>query len=122
MSLMIYRRKPLPMLAFHLAIYEASHNQVLIRIMQQFIRMMSEDVFYERTSVSAQGCARQFPASASGDLSRHRRRQSRGGPRYGRRAPCFDHGSAREAQRADARLEVALRRQQGAKLVTGKVK
>jgi GntR family transcriptional repressor for pyruvate dehydrogenase complex len=28
----------------------------------------------------------------------------------------------REAQRADARLEVALRRQQGAKLVTGKVK
>src|SRR3954449_1675296 len=27
--------------AFHLAIYEASHNEVMIRIMQQFIRMMS---------------------------------------------------------------------------------
>jgi GntR family transcriptional repressor for pyruvate dehydrogenase complex len=31
--------------SFHLAIYEASHNQVLIQIMQQFIKMMSEDVF-----------------------------------------------------------------------------
>jgi GntR family transcriptional regulator, transcriptional repressor for pyruvate dehydrogenase complex len=109
--------------SFHLAIYEASHNQVLIRIMQQFIRMMSEDVFYERTSLyQRRGVRDSF-------LRQHQaiyHAIAAGNPEAARATADAHLASTmealREAQRADARLEVALRRQQGAKLVTGKVK
>jgi GntR family transcriptional repressor for pyruvate dehydrogenase complex len=109
--------------AFHLAIYEASHNQVLIGIMQQFIRMMSEDVFYERTSLyQRRGVRDSF-------LRQHQaiyHAIAAGNPDAARATADAHLASTmealREAQRADARLEVALRRQQGAKLVTSKVK
>lgn len=109
--------------AFHLAIYEASHNEVLIRIMQQFIRMMSEDVFYERTSLyQRRGVRDSF-------LRQHQaiyHAIAAGNPEAARATADAHLASTmealREAQRADARLEVALRRQQGAKLVTGKPK
>jgi len=109
--------------SFHLAIYEASHNQVLIRIMQQFIRMMSEDVFYERTSLyQRRGVRDSF-------LRQHQaiyHAIAAGNPEAARATADAHLASTmealREAQRADARLEVALRRQQGAKLVAGKVK
>jgi len=109
--------------SFHLAVYEASHNQVLIRIMQQFIRMMSEDVFYERTSLyQRRGVRDSF-------LRQHQaiyHAIAAGNPEAARATADAHLASTmealREAQRADARLEVALRRQQGAKLVTGKVK
>jgi GntR family transcriptional regulator, transcriptional repressor for pyruvate dehydrogenase complex len=109
--------------AFHLAIYEASHNQVLIGIMQQFIRMMSKDVFYERTSLyQRRGVRDSF-------LRQHQaiyHAIAAGNPEAARATADAHLASTmealREAQRADARLEVALRRQQGAKLVTGKVK
>jgi GntR family transcriptional repressor for pyruvate dehydrogenase complex len=109
--------------SFHLAIYEASHNEVLIRIMQQFIRMMSEDVFYERTSLyQRRGVRDSF-------LRQHQaiyHAIAAGNPEAARATADAHLASTmealREAQRADARLEVALRRQQGAKLVTGKVK
>jgi GntR family transcriptional repressor for pyruvate dehydrogenase complex len=108
---------------FHLAIYEASHNQVLIRIMQQFIRMMSEDVFYERTSLyQRRGVRDSF-------LRQHQaiyHAIAAGNPEAARATADAHLASTmealREAQRADARLEVALRRQQGAKLVTAKAK
>src|SRR3954471_7790917 len=109
--------------SFHLAIYEASHNQVLIRIMQQFIRMMREDVFYERTSLyQRRGVRDSF-------LRQHQaiyHAIAAGNPDAARATADAHLASTmealREAQRADARLEVALRRQQGAKLVTSKVK
>ncbi len=109
--------------AFHLAIYEASHNEVLIRIMQQFIRMMSEDVFYERTSLyQRRGVRDSF-------LRQHQaiyHAIAAGNPEAARATADAHLASTmealREAQRADARLEVALRRQQGAKLVAGKPK
>ena len=109
--------------AFHLAIYEASHNEVLIRIMQQFIRMMSEDVFYERTSLyQRRGVRDSF-------LRQHQaiyHAIAAGNPEAARATADAHLASTmealREAQRADARLEVALRRQQGAKLVTAKAK
>jgi GntR family transcriptional regulator, transcriptional repressor for pyruvate dehydrogenase complex len=108
---------------FHLAIYEASHNQVLIRIMQQFIRMMSEDVFYERTSLyQRRGVRDSF-------LRQHQaiyHAIAAGNPEAARATADAHLASTmealREAQRADARLEVALRRQQGATLVTSKAK
>src|SRR5690349_3961529 len=37
--------------AFHLAIYEAAHNEVMIRIMREFIRLLSEGVFYDRINL-----------------------------------------------------------------------
>ena len=109
--------------SFHLAIYEASHNQVLIRIMQQFIRMMREDVFYERTSLyQRRGVRDSF-------LRQHQaiyHAIAAGNPEAARATADAHLASTmealREAQRADARLEVALRRQQGAKLVTSKAK
>jgi len=109
--------------SFHLAIYEASHNEVLIRIMQQFIRMMSEDVFYDRTSLyQRRGVRDSF-------LRQHQaiyHAIAAGNPEAARATADAHLASTmealREAQRADARLEVALRRQQGATLVTGKAK
>jgi GntR family transcriptional regulator, transcriptional repressor for pyruvate dehydrogenase complex len=109
--------------AFHLAIYEASHNEVLIRIMQQFIRMMSEGVFYERTSLyQRRGVRDSF-------LRQHQaiyHAIAAGNPEAARATADAHLASTmealREAQRAEARLEVALRRQQGAKLVTAKAK
>jgi GntR family transcriptional repressor for pyruvate dehydrogenase complex len=109
--------------SFHLAIYEASHNQVLIRIMQQFIRMMREDVFYERTSLyQRRGVRDSF-------LRQHQaiyHAIAAGNPEAAQATADAHLASTmealREAQRADARLEVALRRQQGAKLVTSKAK
>ena len=98
-------------------------QQVLIRIMQQFIRMMSEDVFYERTSLyQRRGVRDSF-------LRQHQaiyHAIAAGNPEAARATADAHLASTmealREAQRADARLEVALRRQQGAKLVTGKAK
>lgn len=108
---------------FHLAIYEAAHNQVMIGIMRQFIRMMSENVFYDRTSLYLRRGVRDsflrqhqaiFHAIAAGNPE-------------AARATADAHIASttealREAQRADARLEVALRRQQGVNLVTSKGK
>ncbi|EWY36638.1 hypothetical protein N825_09965 [Skermanella stibiiresistens SB22] len=108
---------------FHLAIYEASHNQVMIRIMRQFIRMMSEDVFYDRTSLYQRRGVR------DGFLRQHQaifHAIAAGNPEAARATADAHVASTteavREAQRADARLEVALRRQQGINLVVGKGK
>jgi GntR family transcriptional repressor for pyruvate dehydrogenase complex len=91
--------------------------------MQQFIRMMSEDVFYERTRLyERRGVRDSF-------LRQHQaiyHAIAAGNPEAARATADAHLASTmealREAQRADARLEVALRRQQGAKLVTGKAK
>jgi GntR family transcriptional repressor for pyruvate dehydrogenase complex len=109
--------------AFHLAIYEAAHNEVMIRIMREFLRMLKEGVFYDRISLyQRRGVRDSF-------LRQHQaifHAIAAGNPEAARATAdahlAWTMEALREAQRADARLEVALRRQQGTTLVTHKGK
>jgi GntR family transcriptional repressor for pyruvate dehydrogenase complex len=108
---------------FHLAIYEAAHNEVMIRIMRQFLRMVRQGVFYDRINLyQRRGVRDSF-------LRQHQaifHAIAAGNPEAARSTAdahlAWTMEALREAQRADARLEVALRRQQSSKLVTNKGK
>lgn len=99
---------------FHLAIYEMSHNLVLLHIMRGFSAMLRDDVFYNRNRLYSRQGVRElllsqhraiYDAVMSGDgdaaeaaATRHIR---------------FTRSALQEINEADARLEASLRRIDG---------
>ena len=95
----------------HLAIYEASHNVVLLHIMRGLAAMLRQDVFYNRPRLYSQPGVRELL------LDQHRaicEAVMRGDADEARvAAEChinFTHKTMREIRDAEARLEVSLRR------------
>jgi GntR family transcriptional regulator, transcriptional repressor for pyruvate dehydrogenase complex len=103
---------------FHVAIYEAAHNEIMTYIMRRIFEMLRGGVFYDRTDLYNRKGVR------DGFLRQHRAIHTAiaaGNPEAARQAAEAHIGSTaealREAQHADARREVALRRQAGSDLM-----
>lgn len=104
--------------AFHLAIYEAAHNEMMLHIMRPIFEMLRQGVFYDRTDLYLRKGVR------DGFLRQHQaiyHAIAAGNPEAARLAAeahlASTEEALREAQKADARREVALRRQSGSDLV-----
>ncbi|GAB3450096.1 FCD domain-containing protein [Insolitispirillum peregrinum] len=96
---------------FHLAIYEASHNVVMLHIMRSLSDMLRNDVFYNRAKLYLRKGVRELL------LEQHRNVYlaiMNGDPQAARIAAeahiNFTRDALMEIARADARLEVSLRR------------
>ncbi|MGO9684471.1 MAG: FCD domain-containing protein [Beijerinckiaceae bacterium] len=95
---------------FHLAIYEASHNLVMLHIMRSLSEMLRKDVFYNRAKLYQRQGVRELL------LEQHRaiyEAVMAGDPEAARAAAeahiDFTRGALQEISKADARLEVSLR-------------
>lgn len=104
---------------FHLAIYEAAHNAVMVHIMRGIFDMLKGGVFYDRSDLYLRKGVR------DGFLRQHQaiyHAIAAGDPEAARHAAeahlASTEEALREAQKADARREVALRRQSGSDLTT----
>jgi GntR family transcriptional repressor for pyruvate dehydrogenase complex len=104
--------------AFHLAIYEAAGNPLMTHVMRRVIAMMADGVFYDAGALAWR------PGVREGFMRQHRALYQAivaGDADAARRAAEAHLAAAeealREAQRADARREVALRRRSGAEVV-----
>lgn len=104
---------------FHLAIYEASHNLVMLHIMRSLSDMLRNDVFYNRAKLYMRQGVRDLL------LEQHRAvfdAVMKGDPQAARTAAeahiNFTRDALQEIARADARLEVSLRRIARTDLVT----
>lgn len=104
--------------AFHLAIYEATHNEVMAHIMRRIFDMLRMGVFYDRQSLYLRRGVRdnflrqhqaifQAIAAADTEAARHAAETH----------IASTEEALREAQRADARRDTALRRRSGADLI-----
>jgi GntR family transcriptional regulator, transcriptional repressor for pyruvate dehydrogenase complex len=96
---------------FHLAIYEASHNVVMLHIMRSLSDMLRNDVFYNRGKLYARAGVRELL------LEQHRAvylAVMAGDPTAAQMAAeahiNFTRDALTEIAKADARLEVSLRR------------
>jgi len=97
--------------AFHLAIYEASHNVMLLHIMGSLASMLRDNVFYHRSKLYDRKGARELL------LEQHRAICSAilaGDPEAARAAAeghvTFTRAAIEEIDAAEARLEITLRR------------
>jgi len=97
--------------AFHLAIYEASHNIMMLHVMSSLAALMHQDVFYNRNKLYARKGVRGLL------LEQHRAIHDAimgGDPETARAAAeahvAFTRCALQEIDQADARLEVSLRR------------
>lgn len=106
---------------FHLAIYEASHNVVMLHIMRSLSEMLRNDVFYNRAKLYLRKGVRELL------LEQHRavyQAIMAGDPQAARTAAeahiNFTRDALMEIARADARLEVSLRRIARSEIVTSK--
>lgn len=104
---------------FHLALYEASHNVVMLHIMRSLSDMLHNDVFYNRAKLYMRQGVRDLL------LSQHRaiyQAVMAGDPQTARAAAeahiNFTRDALTEIAKADARLEVSLRRIAKSDLVT----
>lgn len=95
----------------HLAIYEATHNVVLLHIMRGLANMLRTDVFYNRAKLYARKGVRDLL------LAQHRAVYEAvvgGDPEAARAAAerhiTFTYEAIRETRNAEARLEASLRR------------
>lgn len=95
----------------HLAIYEATHNVVLLHIMRGLANMLRKDVFYNRAKLYSRRGVRELL------LGQHRaiyEAVMAGDPEAARAAAerhiTFTLEAIREIRNADARLEASLRR------------
>lgn len=99
---------------FHLAIYEMSHNLVLLHIMRGFSAMLRDDVFYNRNRLYSRQGVREllltqhraiFDAVMTGDGAA----AAQAAARHIR----FTRTALQEINEADSRLEASLRRLDG---------
>jgi len=97
--------------AFHMSVYEASHNLVMLHIMRSLSDMLRKDVFYNRAKLYQRQGVRELL------LEQHRavyQTVMAGDPNAARAAAevhiDFTREALHEIARADARLEVSLRR------------
>ena len=103
---------------FHLAIYEAAHNLVMTQVMRRIFDMLKGGVFYDRADLYRRRGVR------DGFLRQHQavwQAIATGNPEAARIMAEAHIGSIeealREAQHADARRDLALRRRAGSDLV-----
>jgi GntR family transcriptional regulator, transcriptional repressor for pyruvate dehydrogenase complex len=96
---------------FHLAVYEASHNLVMLHIMRSLSDMLRKDVFYNRAKLYQRQGVRELL------LEQHRavyQTVMAGDPDAAKAAAeahiDFTRDALMEIAKADARLEVSLRR------------
>jgi GntR family transcriptional repressor for pyruvate dehydrogenase complex len=103
---------------FHLAVYEAAGNAVMTHIMRRLLEMLKSGVFYDRADLYLrrgvrEGFLRQHQAIYAAIAARD--------PDAARAASDLHLTSTkealREAQRADLRREVSIRRREGLDLV-----
>lgn len=106
---------------FHLAVYEATHNVVILHIMRALAEMLRQDVFFNRAKLYQRTGVRQLL------LSQHRALYEaimKGDPAAARAAAeahiNFIRDALVEISRADARLEASLRRIAGGDIVAEK--
>lgn len=106
---------------FHLAVYEASHNLVMLHIMRSLSDMLRKDVFYNRAKLYQRQGVRELL------LEQHRavyQTVMAGDPDAAKAAAeahiDFTRDALMEIAKADARLEVSLRRIAKTDLVTAK--
>lgn len=106
---------------FHLAVYEASHNLVMLHIMRSLSDMLRKDVFYNRAKLYQRQGVRELL------LEQHRavyQTVMAGDPDAARAAAeahiDFTRDALMEIAKADARLEVSLRRIARTDLVAAK--
>lgn len=106
---------------FHLAVYEASHNLVMLHIMRSLSDMLRKDVFYNRAKLYQRQGVRELL------LEQHRavyETVMAGDPIAARAAAeahiDFTREALLEIAKADARLEVSLRRIARTDLVVAK--
>ena len=97
--------------AFHMSVYEASHNLVMLHIMRSLSDMLRKDVFYNRAKLYQRQGVRELL------LEQHRavyETVMAGDPAAARAAAeahiDFTRDALQEIAKADARLEVSLRR------------
>ncbi|TAN62180.1 MAG: FCD domain-containing protein [Magnetospirillum sp.] len=107
---------------FHLAIYQAAHNLVMTQVMRRIFEMLKGGVFYDRADLYRRRGVR------DGFLRQHQaiwQAIAAGDPEAARTLAEAHIRSTeealREAQHADARREVALRRRSGSDL-TGRTR
>lgn len=105
---------------FHLSIYEASHNVVMLHIMRSLSDMLRNDVFYNRAKLYARQGVRELL------LEQHRATYTAimAGDPQGARAAAeahinFTRDALMEIAKADARLEVSLRRIAKSEIISG---
>jgi len=96
---------------FHLSIYEASHNLVMLHVMRSMSDLLRKDVFYNRAKLYQRQGVRELL------LAQHRtifEAVVAGDPEAARNAAeahvDFTREALQEIAKADARLEVSLRR------------
>ena len=106
---------------FHLAVYEASHNLVMLHIMRSLSDMLRKDVFYNRAKLYQRQGVRELL------LEQHRavyETVMAGDPDAAKAAAeahiDFTRDALMEIAKADARLEVSLRRIAKTDLVAAK--
>ncbi len=106
---------------FHLAVYEASHNLVMLHIMRSLSDMLRKDVFYNRAKLYQRQGVRELL------LEQHRavyETVMAGDPNAAKAAAeahiDFTRDALQEIAKADARLEVSLRRIARSDLVSAK--
>ena len=107
--------------AFHMSVYEASHNLVMLHIMRSLSDMLRKDVFYNRAKLYQRQGVRELL------LEQHRavyQTVMAGDPAAARAAAeahiDFTRDALLEIAKADARLEVSLRRIAKTELVTAR--
>jgi GntR family transcriptional repressor for pyruvate dehydrogenase complex len=105
---------------FHLSIYEASHNLMMLHIMRALSDMLRKDVFYNRAKLYQRQGVRELL------LEQHRavyQAVIAGDPVAARTAAeshvHFTRDALMEIAKADARLEVSLRRMARSDIVAG---
>gem|GEM_PF-1156634 len=104
--------------AFHLAVYEATGNAVLLHIMRRLFEMLRTGVFYDRADLYLRrGVRESFLRQHQAIFAAIAARNSEAA-----RAAADAHivsttEALREAQRADQRREVAVRRREGLDLM-----
>ena len=105
--------------AFHLAIYEAGHNVVTIQIMRRILKMLTSDVFYDRGNLYRRRGVRE------GFLRQHQAiwhaiavRNPIAARSLAEAHITYTEEALREAQNADARREISVRRRDGTDLVS----
>lgn len=106
---------------FHLAVYEASHNLVMLHIMRSLSDMLRKDVFYNRAKLYQRQGVRELL------LEQHRavyQTVMAGDPDAAKAAAeahiDFTRDALMEIAKADARLEISLRRMARSDLVAAK--
>ena len=107
--------------AFHMSVYEASHNLVMLHIMRSLSDMLRKDVFYNRAKLYQRQGVRELL------LEQHRavyETVMAGDPAAARAAAeahiDFTRDALQEIAKADARLELSLRRIANTELVTAR--